>query len=444
MNKPSDTLIACFLVLMTAIGAYTLNTYTPYLTIVVIILISILVVKGKLHNYSIWVWCISACLVLGTTMLGHYIVGSDIHGEYYVANKGLDINYQYVNNTSALLVFVCPALKFIGISVLWQFKLLFPLLYSLVPVILYFAFKKQIGGIKAFYAVLFFMIVPVFFIEIAQIEKSMIAEIFLALMVYVIASKEIKGFKKHLSLASCAMMATLCHYTIGIFVIMFLCGYYGVPFICNLVRIKAIRLPYRNVKWALLPIIGIVATFVLWFGMIGDGFMLTYFNNVAHNSVTAAKSPFVETETIIAPMPTTTIIVPSVTPTDKPVDNPRADKVKSIGISYMDRQEPLVRTAVGMDFFDSSIQGKAFRLVQYLTQGLIVIGFMFLLWKYKQYNFTPEFVGCIATAFAIILGVIFVPQFSSLVNASRYYQACLFFLAPMLVVGVEQLCLAKK
>jgi uncharacterized membrane protein len=375
-------------------------------------------------------------------MLGHYIVGSDIHGEYYVANKGLDINYQYVNNTSALLVFICPALKFVGISVIWQFKLLFPILYSIVPVILYFAFRKQIGGVKAFYAALFFMIVPMFFIEVVQIQKSMIAEIFLALMVYVIASKEIVGFKKNLSLAVCAMMATLCHYTIGIFAIMFLCGYYGVPFVCNALRIKAIRLPYRNIKWAALPIVGLAATFFIWFGMIGDGFMLTYFNNVAHNSVVAAQAPFEEDAPIIKdPMPssqpTNTVIEPI-------SENPRADKVKSIGFSYMDKQEPLVRTAVGLDFFDSTIQGKAFRLIQYLTQAFIVFGFLFLLFKYKEYNFTPEFIGCVGTSFMIILCVVFVPTFSSLVNASRYYQACLFFLAPMLVLGVDQLCKIKK
>jgi hypothetical protein len=176
--------------------------------------------------------------------------------------------------------------------------------------------------------------------------------------------------------------------------------------------------------------------------MIGDGFMLTYFNNVAHNSVAAAQSPFVEDAPIIeAPMPSSTPTTPVVVPIS---ENPRATNIKSLGFSYMDKQEPLVKTAVGLDFSDSTTQGKAFRLVQYLTQALIVIGFLLLLWKYKQYNFTPEFTACVATAFVVILGVVFVPQFSSLVNASRYYQACLFFLAPMLVVGAEQLCLVRK
>jgi uncharacterized membrane protein len=441
-----DIAIAIVCVVMAAIGAYVLSEVAYILTIVTIFSIITLIAINKAHNLSVWVWMISASLILSTTMLGHYIVGSDIHGEYLVANQGFDISLKNTNNTSVLLAFFCPALKWIGISVVWQFKLLFPLLYSFVPVILYFAFKKQIGGIKAFFASLFFIIVPMFFIEIVQIEKSMIAEIFLALMVYVIASKEIKGWKKHLSLVSFAIMATLCHYTIGILATMILVGYYIVPFACNVVKIKAIRLPYQNIKWATVPIVGLSATFFIWFGMIGDGFMLTYFNDVAHNTVSYAQVPFKDvtvSPTVIDSIvkPTETLIV---TPTVAPNATVPQATIESIGLSYMDRQEPLVRTAVGLDFFDSSLQGKMFRVVQYLTQALIVIGFLFLLWKYREYDFTPEFIGCTATAFAIILCVVFVPSFSSLINASRWYQGMLFFLSPMFVVGVDQLCLLKE
>jgi len=443
-----DALIAIFLVAMAAAGAYTLSESSYIITIISILAIIALVTANRLHHLSIWVWMISASLILSTTMLGHYIVGSDIHGEYFIANQGFDSSLKNTNNTSVLLVFICPALKFIGISVVWQFKLLFPLLYSLVPVILYFAFKKQIGGIKSFFAVLFFMIVPMFFIEITQIEKSMIAEIFLALMVYVIASKEITGFKKHLLLVFCAIMATLCHYTIGIISCMILAGLYSVPFVCNAIKVKAIRLPYRNVKWATVPLVGLLATFFVWFGMIGDGFMLTYFNDVAHNTAHYAQVPFKDV-TISPTIIDQTLVstgepTPTVTPTVAPNATVQPITTKSIGLSYMGKQEPLVRTAVGLDFFDSSLQGKVFRIVQYLTQALIVIGFLFLLWKYKQYNFTPEFIGCSATAFAIILCVVFVPSFSSLINASRWYQGMLFFLAPMFVVGIDQLCRVKE
>ncbi len=56
----------------------------------------------------------------------------------------------------------------------------------------------------------------------------------------------------------------------------------------------------------------------------------------------------------------------------------------------INRQEPLVRTALGLDFTSASAQGKAFRVLQYITQLFIMAGLIRLFFRPKRLRFTAE------------------------------------------------------
>jgi len=112
--------------------------------------------------------------------------------------------------------------------------------------------------------------------------------------------------------------------------------------------------------------------------------------------------------------------------------------------SYLDRQENLVKVAIGLDFFSQSLEGKIFRIIQYLTQLLIVVGAVYLLVRHLRYKFTAEFVAGIGCSFLLLFACVFIPNFSNIINMSRFYQISLFFLAPMFVLGVDALCSIKK
>jgi uncharacterized membrane protein len=88
-----------------------------------------------------------------------------------------------------------------------------------------------------------------------------------------------------------------------------------------------------------------------------------------------------------------------------------------------------------LDFLEAGIGGKLFRVVQYLTQILIVVG-LFQLWrKRKEYNYTLEFVGLVLGGFAVLFACIVLPYFSNILNMTRFYHLSLFFLSPLFVLG---------
>ena len=77
--------------------------------------------------------------------------------------------------------------------------------------------------------------------------------------------------------------------------------------------------------------------------------------------------------------------------------------------------------------------GKAFRVFQYLTQISIVIGCVCLIKQRKRYS--AEYLGLCVTSILILGACIFVPRFSALINATRFYHISLLLLAPTLVLG---------
>ncbi|MDD4877342.1 MAG: DUF2206 domain-containing protein, partial [Dehalococcoidales bacterium] len=117
-----------------------------------------------------------------------------------------------------------------------------------------------------------------------------------------------------------------------------------------------------------------------------------------------------------------------------------ADEKSGGSNGYLDRfqnQEVLIKTAVGFDFADASVAGKFFRIIQYITQLLIVIGSIWLVFNYKKYKFTAEFFAGIIASFVLLLCCVFVPGFSLIINATRFYQLALFFIAPVFIISFD-------
>jgi uncharacterized membrane protein len=102
----------------------------------------------------------------------------------------------------------------------------------------------------------------------------------------------------------------------------------------------------------------------------------------------------------------------------------------------------LVSSALGLDMLKLGWSGMCFRIVQLLTQVLIVVGFGWMLWKRNLYNLKAEYVAGCFVAFVLLGLCVFVPAFASLINATRQFHMALFFLAPMFVLafdGIEKL-----
>ena len=445
------------LAVLTGVGSVNLVIAVPYIVIAAVVTITVLVALDKVNEkcYPIYVYSLALALLWQTSMLSSYIVGADIHGELFTASKaiagGWDFGWTYVNNTSLVLGGLTPLLAELGIDPVWQFKALYPGLFALVPVILYYAYRRMMNEKKAYFAALFFMIVPVFFVEIAGIVKSMVAEVFLALMILLMVSS-LKDWQRALGIGVTAVLVVVCHYTVGILTIMYLVG----SFVVLLVGIKWLRGRRIALAYYGVAIVVILTSSYLWFSTVGDSAMLKYVERIGRTEVVVADRLITEAITVTDEASDTSksVTPKSVTPKSETSKSatPETSPPKSMtpkpetsepslpkSESYLYKQEPLIRVAIGLDFADVPIEGKAFRILQYLTQFLIVVGFFYLILRRRSYSFVPEFVACMIPCFGLLGMCLFFPAFSSLINATRFYQVCLFFLAPLLVVGAEQL-----
>jgi uncharacterized membrane protein len=425
----------------TAVGSVKMWAIVPYIVMAYVAIVTVLVVLNKIEekHYPFYIFGLSLSLIWQTSMIGTYIVGVDIHSEYYVVNEvlrnGWNPDWINVGNTSVILVFLSPLLSNIGLDVIWQFKALFPFVCAFVPVILYFAFKNIFGNKRAYFSSLFFMIMPMFTMEVVSMVKSQWAYLCLAGMVYFFTSQH---KYKAVYVGLLAVGTILAHYTVGIIAMFYLIGIVIVLSVMNIGKIKIWFKHTIPVKQMVLSTICVVVVFCTWFSFAGNGFMLNQVKSVG-SSILLGLSINSTSQSVSEPSPS-----PSTPNPDSEYKELVKDYIVNQTVptndSYFGRQPPMIRSAIGMDFVGVSVWGKVFRILQYLTELLLVIGFIFLILKRKRYNLTAEYIAGVVCSFILLACSVFVPYFNVMtVTTTRMYAITLFFIAPLLVVGVESL-----
>ena len=363
-----------------------------------IILIIIIVATNKVpvKFYWIGILVISAILVYSTTLLGSSVVGSDIQGELRAARNamaGVPIfgDHENQNSTSLVTVLLAPALgKFIDI--VWVYKVIFPIFLIFVPVILYFVYKGQFGERNAFYSAVFFMIMPTFSLEIATIVKSMVAEFFFAIMILAVVGK-MKWKMPVIIVCLLAMVAA--HYTIALAAFAFLAGILGI-------RIVLYKW-WKNTETPLttlgIPVVIGVMVFIYYYSLTLDGSMNKVVVSIFSQQWFGSATNVVVTQ--------------------------KTD-------SFISEYPAIVKVALGMDFWDASLWGKLFRIVQVITQVSIVVGAWLVVFKS---NFSAEFKAGVICGLGLLGLCVVAPGFSAILNMTRFYHIALFFLAPCLVMA---------
>lgn len=444
-NKGIAISFAVLLPVIVAIGAYQGAVITPLLLIAAICVIVVLVAMGKIKGrlFYPYIFGISLGLIWQTTMMGVDVVGSDIHNEFYYAKlnalQSWDYSLGHTDNASFVIWFIAPLLsKLLMLDMLWIFKAVLPIFLAFIPLTLFSVFKRQFGEIRAFFAVMFFMIIPVFSMEIPQIAKSMVAELFFALMVWVMVSNW-RWQYKIAGIGISLIMQIICHYTIGTLGICFLLGMFVVRLVSS--PFKWGLFANRKVSLAAIAICLIVGCGAFWgyHNHTAGGAMWRAVIRIASQQISDVPSIIKQESQTIGLEPQTAPAKSEDIPTE--IDSPEEKDKK---ISLMGGRATLVNLAIGRDFATMPIGGKVFRIVQFLTQLLIIIGVVRLAWLHKRYKVTAEFVGLIIASGFLLLACIFLSGFADTINMTRFYHISLFFLAPMFVLGCETLGSIKR
>jgi len=430
-------LLLLLLPLLAIFGTYLVNAYhnnsVLLFLLAVIACVVALVAFDRLpqNAYPLIIVMIVISLLFHQSLISPTLYGSDIQLEYYfqhivLENGFWDATIPYNYNTCLSIIFLSPIYSLmLNMEAIWVFKIIYPLVFSLVPLALFYIFREQIRAKKAFLAVFFFMVMPFLIPAMITHARQEIAEIFFALLILLLIERKLALNQRAALAIIFAISLIMSHYALGYICLFFLlAGWAIVAFIRShagkrawgwLTR-KFGGLPQSLISQGAFPhkimavIIGIYLVFALgWYGGIAQGTALNTIRGIGQQQYSLL--------TVEPTEPT------ELSPVTKFFESPE--------------RETIVKAGLGYGFSQATNVSKVFRIFQYIIELFIVVGFLAMLLRPKRFKFRPEFVGLIVGAALILLACIVIPRFSAYLAFERFYQISLFLLAPFCILGGE-------
>ena len=381
----------------TIIGAEVVNIVGDSSLLLILVIVTCAVLLCSLSSkivsretFPLIILVISLFLLFHMSFSSNFLVGWDIHNEYYFANltsvNGLwdrTIPHPY---DGMLSVTILPIIymDFLNLDLNWVFKLVYPLVFSLVPLTLYSAYRKKTGSTIALLSVFFFMAMDTFYVQMLGLAREMIAELFFALLILVILEERISLGKKRLLFIAFSIALTVSHYSLSyIFMIFLLLTIALSPFL----KRTGVKQPR----------------------VVSNKLALFYFVIVSSWSLYVSPS--------------------------------LAQGAASVGARIYDSFLEL-SIGGGMSSVLPSYTSPLHDLSKYLFLGMqffVLLGVFGEIIKYRKMRFGPEYFSMsIWSTFLLVLSI-FIPSLASSLNMSRLYHIALFFLAPFCISGVMTL-----
>jgi uncharacterized membrane protein len=349
--------------------------------------------------YPLLIIVIAVSLLFHMSLVSKYLTGWDIFPEYYIFqltktnsywNSNMPFNdIQLSNYNSMLSITILPTMlsSLLNITEEMIFKIVYALIYSLVPLTLYRTWKQYLGKSAAFLSVFFFMFSPKFYDNFGM--RQIIAELFLALLLFLIVNKKIHSRKRGILLVIFAAALVVSHYStsyIFLFTISFAWFFSFISKNANVNR-KTISL----------------------------GFVLLFF-------VTTFSW-----YTFISSAPSDAL----------------GEFIKNIWNSFsIDLFSSTSRGATLYEFTNPLSAPSFLHLIDNLFAKslyfFIIIGFLGLFIsriKNREMRFDFEYTAMMIANAVILFAVIIIPRFGPGLNTTRFFHLSLFLLAPLCVLG---------
>jgi uncharacterized membrane protein len=408
VEKSPFVLLFLCLPILSIIGTTWVKTYENNLILLfTIISIASLFSVGILSKkflppkfYPLAVFIIAISLLYHSSLICNHMIhfGSDVPGEVF-AFKIVENNAHWspvnpypgdlsVGRTYGMLsVTILPSIytKLLNLDIISVFKILYPLIFSLVPLGLYKIWSKFVNAKYAFVSAFFFMAYNVFYTEILGLNKQMIGELFFVLMLLVILNKKIRPVNKTLCFLIFGFALVASHYALAE-IFLFLIS----PVLISSIIMKK---PSRNITSAM--VLCFFAIMFSWYLYTSSSAVFDAFSNFGEHVYSQLGEFF----------------------------NPVA------------RGQAVLR-GLGMEA-PPTIWNMISRIFAYLTQVLIVVGFVGVITKRIGIHFDMEYFLLNLFSVMFLAALILVPSLANTLNMTRFYHILLFFLAPLCVLGAE-------
>jgi uncharacterized membrane protein len=177
------------------------------------------------EGYPLAVFAIALAMLFFASLISSNVWGWDSQKELYSANLVLTSgawNSSLTESTNAVasVTLLAPFLSLTsGVSVTWLFKIVYPLVFALVPLAIFVTVRSQTNDKIAFISAFFVTSLFTFFGEMPALARQEIAEFFLVLLLILIVDKYRSAVEKRRVFALFAVFAgslVISHYALAL------------------------------------------------------------------------------------------------------------------------------------------------------------------------------------------------------------------------------------
>lgn len=391
--------------LLAVIGTYSMNFYNINIILVLLIfllaLVPLFIAKDKLPKklYPITILSVSIALLLHASLISNYLWGWDIQSEFYLANLTIknsfwNIYISHMSNDSLSVTMLAPIISiFTNIKLTWVFKIVYPLIFSLVPLALFNIFKNQISAKKAVMACLVFIFFFAFYMDMLQLGKQEIAEFFLVLILILLLDNT-KNIKKTILLLIFSLSLVISHYGTSYIYILILFISLSIFYVVkvNLHSLRNINKKFEcefiNLNYIVFFIVLCIAWYMSFPGYNAFEHIVLIGNHILSNILMLA------------------------------------DPQSAQGIAVTLEKTSFTRSVI-----------KYLNLIIQFFIGVGVLKVCYRELKGHPTTFSLKYIFLAISSFIVAIFGVVIPFFGSAINVSRLYQITLIFLAPFSISG---------
>ena len=343
---------------------------------------------------------IALSLLMSGALISEYIPHSDMLGEFILylqtAQVGFWKSQTNILYNSALSVTILPLIisEVSSIKGSVVFKVIYPCLFAIVPLMLYKIYRKIMPPAASFISVFVFLSFPSTYFEMLSLGRQMIAELIMVLLAWILLTPR---FRKARAGAILVVLLTtglvISHYSLALIYV----GLIGFSYIASRIFAKFSKAADVN----LLAIS--VVTAAAWFFLAAGGIVL----HTAIDMSTAIVSSFSD------------FFGTASRPTE-------------------------LYSAVGLTSVNYGILHLANRGIQYLVLLCIIVGFVTYILQKSGKSGKEVMISLMVAAMFLLIAAVALPFLGSTLNLSRIYSVSLLFLSPCFYFGANAITSGLK
>ncbi|MGZ4853151.1 MAG: DUF2206 domain-containing protein [Halobacteriota archaeon] len=461
--------LLCLLPFMSVFATYALNVYHTN----VILLLDIVIIGavglwagGAAPFPKRWralaIFTVALALLYHGSLITPYVWGWDIQKELYNANAVLSSglwNQALPDPTNGVIsvTLLAPLISVLsGISLTWVFKIVYPLMFALVPLGLFVAFRVQTNDKIAFLGAFFVASLFTFYGEMPALARQEIAELFFVLLLVLTVSTARSATRKltvPLLYAVFAVSLVVSHYALAIIFLAYVVIAWLLLFLVDNPALRRLGPSARGVlvdrprspRRMLTPFLILpLAVFTgVWYLSAGSA-ALAAISKVLNSWALTTLTP----QTVVGAIAIGGIVYGGALTVVYLIA--RRGQREDDATPRLRALTPLIFLAAlagflgghyGVSLSDLLPPGMllplhALGLVLYLLSVLmIVVGFVALALGYSRRRFNFEYVALALAGFIVLAIATVIPQLAFSLNTTRLFHVSMLLLAPFCVTG---------